>query len=58
MWLAMQYSYAGSRFLWKLDDNTLTLDELAMKQHELDRLAVNHQTLPVVYCHEELLAVF
>jgi hypothetical protein len=37
--LAMQYSYAGSRLLWQLDDNTLTLDELAIKQAELDRLA-------------------
>jgi hypothetical protein len=35
----MQYSYAGSRLLWQLDDNTLTLDELAIKQAELDRLA-------------------
>lgn len=37
--VAMQYSYAGSRLLWQLDDNTLTLDELAIKQAELDRLA-------------------
>jgi hypothetical protein len=37
--LAMHYSYVGSRYLWQLDDNTLTLDELAIKQHELDHLA-------------------
>lgn len=37
--VAMQYSYAGSRLLWQLDDNTLTLDELAIKQAELDRMA-------------------
>jgi hypothetical protein len=37
--LAMQYSYAGSRQLWQLDDNTLTMDELAVKQAELDGLA-------------------
>jgi hypothetical protein len=37
--LAMQYSYAGSRLLWHLDDNTITLDELAIKQAELNHLA-------------------
>ena len=37
--LAMQYSYAGSRLLWQLEDNTLTMSELAIKQAELDRLA-------------------
>jgi uncharacterized membrane protein len=37
--VAMQYSYTGSRLLWQLDDNTLTLDELAIKQAELDHLA-------------------
>jgi hypothetical protein len=37
--LAMHYSYAGSRLLWQLDDNTLVMDELAIKQAELDSLA-------------------
>jgi hypothetical protein len=37
--LAIHYSYAGSRQLWHLDDNTLTMDELAVKQAELDDLA-------------------
>lgn len=37
--LAMHYSYAGSRLLWQLDDNTLTMDELAIDQAELDNLA-------------------
>lgn len=37
--LALQYSYAGSRQLWQLDDNTLTMDDLALKQAELDALA-------------------
>ncbi len=36
---AMHYSYAGSRLLWQLDDNTLTMDELAVKQAELNNLA-------------------
>lgn len=57
--LAMQYSYAGSRFLWKLDDNTLTLDELAIKQLELDRLAEKFQvTLQVADYDEKILAAF
>lgn len=37
--LAIHYSYAGSRLIWELDDNTLTMDELAVKQAELDSLA-------------------
>ena len=37
--LAIQYSYAGSRLLWQLDDNTITMDELAIKQAELDSVA-------------------
>jgi hypothetical protein len=57
--LAMQYSYAGSRLLWKLDDNTLTLDELAIKQLELDRLAEKFQvSLPVADYDEKILGSF
>lgn len=57
--LAMQYSYAGSRFLWQLDDNTLTLDELAIKQLELDRLAEQFDvTLSVADYDEKILAAF
>lgn len=57
--LAMQYSYAGSRLLWQLDDNVLTLDELAIKQHELDRLAEKfHLTLSVADYDEKILAEF
>ncbi|MFY8285691.1 DUF3087 domain-containing protein [Pseudoalteromonas sp. SSMSWG5] len=37
--LAIHYSYAGSRLLWQLDDNTITMDELAIKQAELDGVA-------------------
>jgi hypothetical protein len=36
---AMQFSYAGSRLLWKLDDNTIVMDDLAIAQSELDALA-------------------
>ena len=37
--LAIHYSYAGSRLLWNLDDNTIVMDELAIKQAQLDNLA-------------------
>jgi len=37
--LAIHYSYAGSRLLWQLDDNTITMDELSIKQTELDSVA-------------------
>ncbi|ATG73858.1 hypothetical protein AN401_08290 [Zobellella denitrificans] len=40
--LALQFSYAGSRQLWQLDDNTIVMDELAAKQVELDQLAERH----------------
>lgn len=57
--LAMQFSYAGSRLVRQLDDNTLTLDALAIKQHELDRLAEKfHVTLSVTDYDEKILAAF
>jgi hypothetical protein len=57
--LAMQYSYAGSRLLWQLDDNTLTLDELEIKQNELDRIAEKfHLTLLVADYDETILTAF
>ncbi|KPV95790.1 hypothetical protein AN214_02177 [Pseudoalteromonas sp. P1-9] len=40
--IAMQiinYSYAGSRQLWQLDDNTITMEELSIWQAELDAKA-------------------
>jgi len=36
--LALQFSYTGSRKLWLLDDNTITLDRLEASQAELDAL--------------------
>jgi hypothetical protein len=57
--LAMQYSYAGSRLVWQLDDNILTLDVLTIKQHELDRLAEKfHVTLSVSDYDEKILTAF
>lgn len=41
--LALQYSYAGSRLLWELDDNTIVMDELAIAQAELDQWAQQYK---------------
>lgn len=41
--LAIQYSYAGSRLLWQLDDNTIIMDELVVQQAELDSLATRYK---------------
>lgn len=41
--IAIQYSYAGSRLLWNLDDNTISMEELSLAQLELDRLAEKYQ---------------
>jgi len=44
--LAIHFSYAGSRLLWQLDDNTIVMEELAIQQAELDRIALEfHLTL-------------
>ncbi len=57
--LAIHYSYAGSRLLWQLDDNTLTMDELAIKQAELDRLAEKYNvTLSADGYDENILTQF
>ncbi|MBF7073563.1 DUF3087 domain-containing protein [Glaciecola sp. MH2013] len=39
---AIQYSYAGSRLLWELDDNTIIMDQLALDQAALNTLAEKH----------------
>lgn len=57
--LAMQYSYAGSRLLWHLDDNTIVLDELTSQQIELERIAATFGlTLDIQNYDESLLAQF
>jgi hypothetical protein len=40
--LAINYSYAGSRLLWQLDDNLITMDQLAIDQAEIDSLAMKY----------------
>lgn len=57
--LAIHYSYAGSRLLWQLDDNTLVVDELAKQQAELDKLAaVFNLTLNADDYEERILTAF
>lgn len=57
--IAMQYSYAGSRLLWQLDDNVIIMDELIIAQAELDNLAAQYQlTLNADDYHDGLLAQF
>jgi hypothetical protein len=40
--LALQFSYDGSRQLWQLDDNTITMDSLNTAQAKLDELVEEH----------------
>lgn len=40
--LALQFSYSGSRQLWLLDDNTITLASLDKSQAELDQLLAKY----------------
>lgn len=57
--LALQYSYAGSRLLWHLDDNSIVMEELALAQLELDSLLVKYKlTLDVEQYNEQILKQF
>tara|TARA_R110000868_G_scaffold131327_3_gene341278 strand:+ start:100 stop:606 length:507 start_codon:yes stop_codon:yes gene_type:complete len=57
--LAIHYSYAGSRLLWQLDDNTIVMDELAIQQAELDSIAKQYNlTLDANDYDERILKQF
>ena len=57
--LAMQFSYSGSKQLWTLDDNTITMEDLSMWQAELDALAREHQVeLDITKYDERILTKF
>ena len=57
--LAIHYSYAGSRLLWQLDDNTIVMDELATQQAELNGIALKyHLTLNEDDFDEHILKQF
>ncbi|MGO4998899.1 DUF3087 family protein [Oceanisphaera sp. W20_SRM_FM3] len=56
---ALQFSYAGSRQLWQLDDNIIIMEELALKQAELEGLAEKYQvTLNIADYQESMLSEF
>ena len=57
--LALHFSYSGSRQLWQLDDNNITMDELGKSQTELDELAKKYQVkLDLRDYHRDLLKGF
>ena len=43
--IAIHYSFAGSRLLWQLDDNTIVMDELVVQQTELDKIAEEYNLI-------------
>ncbi|GAC28738.1 DUF3087 domain-containing protein [Brumicola pallidula] len=43
--LAINFSYAGSRLLWELDDNLIIMDQLAIDQAEIDSLAMKYNLI-------------
>jgi len=56
---ALQFSYDGSRQLWVLDDNVLTLKSLDHSQKELDQLAIKYDfLLDANSYHSDLLKAF
>lgn len=57
--LALQFSYAGSRQLWMLDDNTITLTNLDKSQAELDELLKKYNiTVDINQYDSDLLKAF
>ena len=57
--LALQFSYTGSRQLWMLDDNTITMDSLEKSQNELDALLLKYNVcLDIDSYHKQLLKAF
>ena len=54
-----EFSYDGSRQLWQLDDNTITMDSLNKAQAKLDGLVEEHGvTLDIANYHSEILKSF
>ena len=57
--LALQFSYTGSRKLWLLDGNTITLGRLEESQAELDALLLKYElTVDITKYSSELLKNF
>ena len=43
--IAIHYSFAGSRLLWQLDDNTIVMDELVVQETELNKIAEEYHLI-------------
>lgn len=57
--LAIQFSYTGSRQLWTLDDNTITLTNLNKSQAELNELLIKYGVeLDIAEYNSDLLKAF
>lgn len=57
--LALQFSYSGSRQLWLLDDNTITLSNLDKAQAELEQLLVKYNfSVDITKYNSDLLKGF
>lgn len=57
--LALQFSYEGSRQLWKLDDNTITINTLDVAQRKLDEQAEKYGVeLDITHYNSEILRSF
>jgi uncharacterized membrane protein len=57
--LALQFSYEGSRQLWQLDDNTITISSLNTAQTQLDNWANEFNIqLDIRLYHRDLLNQF
>jgi len=55
----LHFSYAGSRQLWQLDNNTITINHLASLEDKLARLANQHQVeLDLNQYHNHQLAEY
>ncbi|ANO35079.1 hypothetical protein BCU83_05010 [Vibrio breoganii] len=57
--LALQFSYQGSRQLWQMDDNTITMSSLNTAQNQLDKWVEEYDVqLDISDYHSGLLKEF
>lgn len=57
--LALQFSYQGSRQLWQMDDNTITMSSLNTAQNQLDKWVEEYDVqLDISDYHSDLLKEF
>jgi hypothetical protein len=57
--LALQFSYTGSKKLWLLDDNTLTIDQLEKHQKKLDEVMARFSIeIDTQEYHRDILKTF